>query len=159
MTRRNGPQRWHFGIGLLCLAWCVMVMTHEAGHLVGGWCSGAVARDYDLRPWRLPYSIFEPDPHPLITLWSGPILGAALPLLIAVVIQRRSVAMVASFCLVANGLYLAIGLLTDDRWIDSQRLLEHGSSRWLIVLFSLACLLPGYPWLRSSWSGYFRGTP
>ena len=151
---RSGLSRWFVVFTFVCLSWCVMVTTHEAGHLFGGWCAGAVLKDYDIRPWRLPYSIFDPDPHPLITLWFGPMLGVTVPLLVALLFPNRMVAMVASFCLVANGLYLAVGLLSDDRWIDSQRLLEHGSSKWMIGLLSLACLLPGYPWLRSSWTGY-----
>ncbi|MBL8814362.1 MAG: hypothetical protein JNM43_29610 [Planctomycetaceae bacterium] len=157
--RMQSVRQWAIALLIVGLAWSIMVMTHEAGHLVGGWCGGAVVKDYDLRPWRLPYSMFEPDPHPLLTLWAGPLLGVTVPIVLALMIQKRIVAMVASFCLVANGLYLAVGLLTDDRWIDSQRLLEHGSSTWLILIFSQACLVPGYPWLRSSWVGYFRNSP
>ncbi|RMF40779.1 MAG: hypothetical protein D6753_10925 [Planctomycetota bacterium] len=57
----------------------VMAFTHEIGHIVGGWCCGGTLKTADLIPWHLPYSIFDPDPKPLVTLWCGPILGIVVP--------------------------------------------------------------------------------
>ncbi len=39
----------HF-VGLLIVLWCVMTFTHEMGHIVGGWYSGAILKDADLLP-------------------------------------------------------------------------------------------------------------
>ena len=79
-------KHWLFAMGrltaLLGLAWCVMTFTHEAGHIVGGWLCGGTLVDAKLWPWTLPYSVFNPDPRPLVTLWSGPVLGAVVPLIL-----------------------------------------------------------------------------
>jgi hypothetical protein len=93
---------------LLVLAWWVMTLTHELGHVVGGLVGGGRLQTLELRPWKLPLSIFQPDPHPLLTLWSGPILGVAVPYLVAALVRRPLAWFVADFCLLANGVYLAI---------------------------------------------------
>lgn len=79
-----------------------MTLTHECGHIVGGWMGGATLTDCDLAPWRMPYSLHAPDPRPLMTLWSGPVLGVIVPLLAAAVIQRPWSWFVADFCVLAN---------------------------------------------------------
>jgi hypothetical protein len=84
-----------------------MTFTHETGHIVGGWCCGGTLTKADLLPWHLPYSIFDPDPKPLVTLWCGPILGVVIPLGLAIVIKRDWMWFIANFCIVANGAYLA----------------------------------------------------
>ena len=81
---------------LLMASWCVMTFTHEVGHIVGGRCCGGTLIDVDLLPWHLPYSLFDPDPRPLVTLWSGPILGAVVPLGLASYCPRMLIGM---FCL------------------------------------------------------------
>ena len=68
-----------------------MTFTHEAGHVVGGWTCGGTLREAHLLPWELPYSTFEPDPLPLVTLWSGPVLGALVPLAGAAAARRQCV--------------------------------------------------------------------
>ncbi len=69
--------------GLLVASWVVMTTVHECGHILSGWTCGGHLVSVDLWPWHLPHSMFEPDPHPLVTLWGGPILGAAVPLALA----------------------------------------------------------------------------
>ena len=56
---------------LLLVAWIVMTTTHEVGHLIGGWLGGATLKEFDLTPWRLPYSIHQPDPRPLFDALVG----------------------------------------------------------------------------------------
>ncbi len=68
---------------MLAASWCVMVTTHELGHVVSGILSGGQLVHTELRPWKLPHSHFMPDPRPLVTLWGGPILGVTVPLLSA----------------------------------------------------------------------------
>ena len=53
---------WGSFVLLLVAAWCVMLLTHELGHVVAGWAGGATLVDADLAPWRLPYSVHQPDP-------------------------------------------------------------------------------------------------
>ena len=104
---------------LLMASWCVMTFTHEVGHIVGGRCCGGTLIDVDLLPWHLPYSLFDPDPRPLVTLWSGPILGAVVPLGLALLIRRLWMWFIANFCLVANGSYIATGWISGDRYLDT----------------------------------------
>ena len=136
--------RWvEFG-ALLVASWCVMVFTHEAGHLVGGWLGGATLVEADLRPWRLPYSIHRPDPRPLMTLWSGPVLGVAMPVSAALTARHRWAWFVADFCVLANGVYLTVAWGSGDRFLDTPRLLNAGAHPATIALFCVATIAIGY---------------
>ena len=135
---------------LLIVSWCVMTFTHEMGHIVGGWCCGGTLRRADLRPWHLPYSIFDPDPMPLVTLWCGPILGVFAPLLIALVVRRDWMWFIATFCILANGVYMATAWLSPDRYLDTPRLLEHGAHPITIAVYSVLNIGFGYVGFRRS---------
>lgn len=135
-------------IALLVVSWCVMTLAHEAGHLVGGWLGGGTLHSADLWPWHLPYSIFDPDPQPLVTLWSGPLLGVLAPLAVAACAGRSWVWFVADFCLLANGVYLALGWFSADRFLDTARLLESGASPAVVALYCAATLGTGYSRFR-----------
>jgi hypothetical protein len=140
--------RWLRLAGLLAVAWCVMTFTHEGGHLVGGWLGGATLSAAELRPWRLPYSIFAPDPRPLLTLWSGPLLGAIVPLAGAAAVRRGWGWFIAHFCLLANGSYLAAAWISGDRLLDTPQLLAAGASPVSILLYIAATVAIGYRGLR-----------
>lgn len=127
-----------------------MTVTHEAGHILGGACCGGTLRSADLAPWRLPYSFFEPDPFPLITLWAGLILGVAVPLSIALFVQRDWMWFIASFCLLANGVYIAAGWFSDDHYLDTPRLLEQGANSLSIALYCLLTIGFGYRGFRQA---------
>lgn len=148
-SSQKWPRTAHL-LGLLIVSWCVMLMTHELGHIFGGWLSGARLKDYDLRPWRLPYSIHDPDPHPLVTLWSGPIFGALAPLAAALVFRRAWTRLIAHFCILANGAYLAAAWFSGDQYLDTTRMLEKGSHPFWLVLFCLVTIPVGYVGLRNA---------
>lgn len=135
---------------LLVISWCVMTTTHECGHLVGGWLSGATLTKYDLCPWHLPYSMHQPDPHPLVTLWSGPILGVFAPLIVFFLRPNPFLKGVAGFSLLANGVYLGAGLLSNDSFLDTTRLIREGAWQGTIILYSLLCSVSGYILLRQA---------
>lgn len=135
---------------LLILSWIVMTFTHELGHIVGGLCCGGRLISASVVPWRMPYSIFDPDPLPLVTLWSGLSLGALVPVLVATVINRRSLWFIAHFCLLANGSYIAIAWFTGDRYLDTARLLSHGASPLSIAIYCVVTIGWGYIGFRSS---------
>lgn len=137
-------------VALLILSWCVMLMTHEIGHILGGWLSGATLKDYDLRPWRLPYSIHDPDPRPLVTLWSGPLFGIFAPLLIAIVIRRPVVWLIAYFCMLANGVYIAAAWISGDRFLDSTMMLDNGTHPIWLALHCVVTVPLGYAGLRKA---------
>jgi hypothetical protein len=141
--------RWLKLIALLVVAWCVMVVAHECGHLLGGWLGGGTLQHVELRPWRLPHSLFMPDPKPLVTLCAGPLFGVGLPLLIAIVVRGSPRAKVgawfiADFCLLANGAYLAAAWISGDRHLDTPRLLAAGASPLAIGAFCAAAIGIGY---------------
>ncbi len=127
-----------------------MAFTHEMGHIVGGWCGGATLQTANLLPWNLPYSIFDPDPRPLITLWCGPLLGVVAPLGLAVGIRRESTWFVANFCVLANGAYLATAWFSGDRFLDTAKLLEHGAHPITIGLYCVLTIGFGYTGFRRS---------
>jgi len=127
-----------------------MTFTHEMGHIVGGWSCGGTLRSADLLPWHLPYSIFIPDPKPLVTLWCGPILGVVVPLAAAILIRRDWMWFTAHFCVLANGAYIATAWFSGDRYLDTPHLLENGANPIAIGIYSLLTIGFGYPGFRRS---------
>ena len=104
----------HFVL-LLAASWCIMTVTHESGHILCGWAAGGTLQQADVAPWHLPHSNFDPDPQPLVTLWGGPILGALVPLTVALLVRRGWVWFIAYYCVLANGSYLAVAWFTGER--------------------------------------------
>lgn len=133
---------------LIVVSWFVMTFTHEVGHIVGGWVGGATLIDFDLTPWQLPYSVHQPDPHPLLTLWSGPVLGVIAPALLAVLFRYQWIVFVADFCLLANGSYLGLAWIAGDRLLDTPRLLNAGASPVTVAIFCLSATGVGYARFR-----------
>ncbi|TWU51541.1 hypothetical protein [Rubripirellula reticaptiva] len=126
-----------------------MTTTHECGHMIGGMTCGATLTDFDLAPWRMPYSLHSPDPNPLVTLWAGPIFGIAVPTFLAAIIRKRWAWFIADFCLIANGGYLALASLSGDRFLDTPRLLDAGAHPATIVIYCMLTIGIGYIWFRS----------
>jgi hypothetical protein len=135
---------------LLVASWVVMTFTHEMGHIIGGTCCGGTLQSADLMPWRLPYSIFEPDPFPLVTLWAGLILGVLLPVAVAMIVNRDWMWFIANFCVLANGAYIAAAWLSGDRYLDTPKLLEHGASPISIAVYCVLTIGFGYLGFRRS---------
>ena len=133
---------------LLLVSWVVMTFTHEIGHIIGGTCCGGTLRSADLWPWRLPYSLFDPDPFPRITLWSGLLTGVFVPVILAVLIQHKAMWFIAHFCVLANGTYIAIAWISGDRYLDTPKLLEHGASPVTILIYCVATIGCGYAGFR-----------
>ena len=127
-----------------------MTFTHEIGHIIGGTCCGGSLKSADLLPWHLPYSIFAPDPFPLVTLWAGLIIGVLAPIALAIIVQRDWVWFIANFCLIANGAYIATAWFSGDRYLDTPKLLEHGASPITIALYCVLTVGFGYVGFRRS---------
>lgn len=121
-----------------------MTFVHESGHIICGYVCGGTLQNADLVPWHLPYSIFEPDPHPLVTLWGGPILGVVIPTTVAFAIRSERMWFIAHFCILANGAYIAAAWVSGDRYLDTPKLLEHGASPILISIYCLLTIGFGY---------------
>ena len=135
-------------IALLAMAWCVMTFSHEVGHILGGWATGGVLQSADLWPWHLPYSIFAPNPRPLFTLWCGPLFGVLAPFALALVIRRDWSWFVASFCLLANGVYIAGAWVSGDRYLDTTEMLRHGAHPLSLAIYCLITIIGGYVGFR-----------
>ncbi len=120
-----------------------MTFTHEVGHIVGGLCCGGTLSEADLLPWHLPYSFFDPDPFPRITLWSGPILGVVVPLAGAFIFRRDWVWLIAYFCLLANGAYIGVAWFSPADQLDTTKLLNHGVHPSAIFLYSAITISAG----------------
>lgn len=146
-------------IALLLFSWTVMTFTHEMGHIVGGWWCGGTLKNADLVPGHLPYSIFDPDPMPLVTLWCGPVLGVVVPLAVALILRRDWIWFVANFCVVANGTYIASAWFAGDRYLDTTKLLEHGARPVTIAVYCLLTIGGGYIGFRRSCLRVFEASP
>ena len=129
---------------LLAVSWCVMTLTHELGHVVAAWSCGGTLRSAELRPWHFPYSIFDPDPQPLVTLWGGPVFGAVFPFGIALLLRRHWLFFIAYFCILANGTYLAIAWVVGDRFLDTPQLLGHGAHPATLAVYCFVTIAVGY---------------
>lgn len=144
---------------LLIVSWVCMTFTHELGHLVGGWSGGGTLQAADLLPWHLPYSLFEPDPHPLLTLWCGPILGVIVPLGMATVRRREWGWFITNFCLLANGAYLATAWAAGDSYLDTPQLLVHGAHPLTIGVYCTLTIGLGYRGFRRSCIAALTASP
>ncbi len=133
---------------LLAASWCVMTVVHEMGHIICGWSCGGTLCEADVAPWHLPHSNFDPDPEPLVTLWGGPVLGAAVPLAVAAILRRGWLWFIAYFCLLANGSYLATAWVSGERYLDTIKLLQHGAHPATIVAYCVLAIGVGYVGFR-----------
>ncbi|MEM9701332.1 MAG: hypothetical protein AAF907_02660 [Planctomycetota bacterium] len=153
--RRSAAVRLLGFVSLLLAGWCVMTFTHELGHLLGGWLGGGELRSAWLGPWPPPSSQFQPDPHPALTLWAGPLFGTAAPAFLATFVPRtwpglrRRAWFLADFCLLANGSYLAVAWTTGDRLLDTPRMFRAGVSPVGIAAFCLLACGVGYVRFRN----------
>ena len=137
-------------MGLLVVAWYVMTLSHELGHVVCGWLTGGKLVYLDLRPWALPQSMFDPDPNPLARLWGGPILGAVIPGSVGLATRHVWVRFIGSFCVLANGAYLTTAWWVGDSFLDTTKLLEHGASPIGVAVYCAVCCGYGYGSFRQA---------
>jgi hypothetical protein len=121
-------------------SWLAMQVVHEAGHVLLARLTGAEVTKVALHPLIMSRTDVGLNPHPLAEVWGGPLVGSLLPLLLfalGAAFRLPGVYLLrffAGFCLVANGLYIGIGHLLAEG-ADPGVMMEHGSPRWLLVLF------------------------
>lgn len=133
------------GTGALC--WYGMMLVHEFGHCVGAWISGGTVQRVIFHPLRFTETVVDPDPHPLVTVWLGPILGVVLPVLIWCGLQLARLPgahvarFAAGFCLLANGAYIGVG--SFERVADAGTMLFYGSPVWTLWLFGFVAAPTG----------------
>lgn len=136
-------------------SWPAMMGLHELGHVFGAALGGGTVREVVWHPLRFSRTDVQPDPHPLLTVWAGPLVGVALPLLadgIAAWRRWRSahhVALFSGFCLLANGAYIGLGVV--DRLGDTEVMHRHGTSAIAMLAFGVPAFALGlWRWHRAS---------
>jgi len=135
-----------FLVNTLITLWYGMMLTHETGHILAALATGGHI-DYLAFP-ALGFSRTEisDNPHPLIVAWGGPGLGSILPLIATFAlrpfkIRTHLLDLFTGFCLLANGIYIAIG--SFDKIGDAGDLLRHGSPIWTLWLFGGLAIVAG----------------
>lgn len=137
------------------LPWCwlMMMVVHEAGHVLAAWLTGATVDHVVLHPLAISQTILGDNPSPLIVSWAGPLVGSVLPLMIWLLLLKIRLPLAAyarffaGFCLVANGAYLGIGAWSGEG--DAGDLMVVGAALWQLVAFGVVCWAMGL-WL---WHG------
>lgn len=149
--------------GFLALCWQLMLVAHEAGHVIGAWLTGGRVTRVVLWPGAISRTDVDPNPHPRLVVWSGPVGGVLIPALLAACVPRRrgkarQIAMFfAGFCLIANGVYIAGGIFLSAGDGDVMR--RTGTPPYAMVTFGLACTMLGlWLWHRlGSMAAFWRG--
>jgi hypothetical protein len=131
-------------------SWLVMQAVHELGHVAGAWLTGGQVARVVLHPLTISRTDLTVNPHPLVVVWAGPLLGCLLPLAAwgMVAALRWPWAYLprffAGFCLIANGAYIAAGSFGGVG--DAGVMLRHGSPLWCLLAFG-AVTVPAGLWL------------
>ena len=122
-------------------SWLAMQVAHELGHVIGAWATGGEVVKVVLSPTVLSHTDVAPNPHPLIVVWAGPVVGCLLPLVAFLAAASAACPGIylfrffAGFCLVANGVYIAGGSFLNGA--DPGDMMRCGSPQWSLILFGL----------------------
>ena len=139
-------RRWTFILLFLTVCWFGMLAVHELGHVLAAWSSGATV----LQVVMLPISRTDTSnvEYPLFVYGAGAVVGTILPVLLWLIARylRWKTAYLfrffAGFCLIANGAYIGCDFSVTGP-SDAGLLIEHGASRWGLVLFGVLCVPSG----------------
>lgn len=140
-------------VATIAFSWLAMQAVHELGHVLAAVASGGEVRHVVLHPAAISHTHVSKNPHPLLVVWMGPVVGTVLPFL-AMLLARKLlfrgwyvVQFFAGFCLIANGAYLAFGSIGQIG--DAGDLVRHGTPVWLLWVFG-AITIPLGLWM---WDG------
>lgn len=128
-------------VSFLGFSWLAMQAVHELGHVLGAIAGGGTLCKVGLYPTVISRTDVFPNPHPLLEVWAGPLVGSILPLLVfllAAALKAPALYLYrfgAGFCLVANGSYIGGGSFRELG--DARDLLLFGAAQWQLILFGL----------------------
>ena len=133
---------------ILWASWLAMMLVHEGGHILGAICTGGQIRAVIWHPLVFSRTDVQPNPHPLIEVWAGPVLGCLLPLAVWCVPAIRRwglgylVAFFVGFCLIANGAYVGVGAF--DPVGDAREMIRLGTPRGAMIAFGFVAMSAGF---------------
>lgn len=134
-------------VSTLLASWLGMQCVHELGHVLAAWGSGGSVERVVLTPWSISRTDLSHNPHPLVVVWGGPLLGTLIPLVmwrIAELVRWSETFLLrffTGFCSIANGVYIGYG--SFDRIGDAGDMLRHGSPVWVLWLFGVVTVPTG----------------
>ncbi len=135
-------------VSTLVGSWLGMQAVHEFGHVLGAWSTGGDVERVVLHPLTISRTDVSPNPDPLLVVWMGPLIGVLLPVLVWTIAAWRKwhsafvLRFFAGFCLVANGLYIAVGSFWSIG--DCGVMLRHGTALWHLWLFGVITVPAGF---------------
>lgn len=128
-------------------SWYGMMIVHELGHVAGAWLSGGRVARVVLSPLAKSRTDLSEHPIPMFVVWSGPVLGAAAPVVLwlAARVARVRLAFLlqafAGFCLIANGAYLASAVVMPVG--DAEEVLRLGTPLWIVAVVGIVGVAAG----------------
>lgn len=131
--------------------WLGMMAFHELGHVIGAVATGGKVTNVSIPLLGFSRTDVWPNPWPRVEVWCGPMLGALLPLALALVLHRaraRAIALsFAGWCLITNGAYIGVGWI--DHTGDAGELARFGTPPSVMIAFGVTCVSAGlYVWHR-----------
>ena len=129
------------------LCWLGAMVVHELGHMLAAWATGGTVTNVVLHPLAFSRTDVSPDPHPLIVVWAGPMVGSLLPVAawgIATWAKCPGVYLLRFFagsCLLISGAYVGIG--SFDEVGDTFEMMLYGSPQWSLWLFGAITMPAG----------------
>jgi Peptidase M50B-like len=140
-------------VSTFVISWLGMMIVHEFGHVFCAWLSGGTVSKVVLHPLEFSRTDLSDNPHPLLVVWGGPVVGTLLPLAMWLLTRppRFRYAYIfqffAGFCFVVNGIYL--GVVSFLHAADPGELMRHGTPQWALVLFGIVA----FPLGMILWNG------
>ncbi len=156
-------------ISLLGVCWFLFMAVHELGHIVAALMTGGTISRLILHPFTISQTDLSTNPYPLIVVWTGPVVGAFLPLAVWLVSKKfcvryrenqwlQHLQFFAGFCLIANGAYIGLG--SFERIGDCIQMLKHGTPIEVLWAFGIICVTAGfYVWHRLGSVSIFLAQP
>ena len=137
-------------LGQFALAYNVSMALHELGHAVGLVLSGGQVAHITLNPFCWCWTWYATNPRPIVTAWSGVVVGvlfALLPCIALATFGRRTprlFVLLGIVALAANGIYLLDGVLSNVG--DGADIVDLGAPRLLPITVGAILVLAAALW-------------